>query len=47
MYLFKAGRVALELGDKTKAKKYFQTIKDKYEKSNEAKNIDAFIAQAQ
>jgi len=47
MYLFKAGNVALKSGDKAKAKKYFQRIKDDYEKSTEAKNIDEYIAMAE
>ncbi len=47
MYLFKAGKIALELGEKDKAKKYFETIKEKYPKSKEAKNIDIFIVQAE
>ncbi len=45
-YLLKAGQVALQLGDKTKAKKYFEDIKNNFSSSNEAKNIDVFIAQA-
>ncbi len=47
MYYFKAGRVALQLGDKSKAKKYFQIIKDKYESAAEAKDIDVFLAEAE
>ncbi len=45
LYLFKAGRVALELGDKAKAKKYFETIKNQYSTSAQATDIDTFIAQ--
>ena len=47
LYLFKAGKLALELGKKDKAKKYFETIKEKYPQSKEAKDIDIFIAQAE
>ncbi len=46
-YYFKAGKLALEAGDKAKAKKYFLIIKDKYPGSKEAKNIDIFIVQAE
>jgi len=46
-YYLKAGKLALEMGDKTKAKKYFVIIKENYPKSNEAKDIDIFIAQAE
>ena len=46
MYYFKAGRLALDQGDKAKAKKYFELIKEKYPESKEAKDIDMYIAQA-
>ena len=46
MYYFKAGRLALDNGDKDKAKKYFELIKEKYPESKEAKDIDMYIAQA-
>ncbi len=46
MYYFKAGRLALDQGDKAKAKKYFELIKEKYPGSKEAKDIDMYIAQA-
>ena len=46
MYYFKAGRLALDTGDKAKAKKYFELIKEKYPESKEAKDIDMYIAQA-
>ena len=46
MYYFKAGRLALDTGDKAKAKKYFELIKEKYPESKQAKDIDMFIAQA-
>ncbi len=46
-YYLKAGKLALEMGDKAKAKKYFVMIKDNFPKSNEAKDIDIYIAQAE
>ena len=46
MYYFKAGRLALDQGDKAKAKKYFELIKEKYPDSKEAKDIDMYIALA-
>ena len=46
-YLFKAGQTALELGDKSQALKYFKEIKEKYEATPEAQNIDALIGMAQ
>ena len=46
MYYFKAGRLALDNGDKAKAKKYFELIKEKYPESKQAKDIDMYIAQA-
>ncbi len=47
LYYYKAGRLALEKGDKAKAKKYFLIIKEKYPKSKEARNIDIYLAQAE
>jgi len=44
---FKAANLALGLGDKAKAKKYFTTIKENYPKSMEAKNIDIYIAKTE
>jgi tetratricopeptide (TPR) repeat protein len=46
-YLFKAGQTALELGNKATALKYFTEIKEKYESTPEAQNIDALIGLAQ
>jgi TolA-binding protein len=46
-YYLKAGKLALETGDKAKAKAFFTIIKDKYGKSKEAKDIDIYIAQAE
>ena len=54
MYLFKAGKVALDLYGQTgkekylnKAKKYFETIKEKYPKSVYTKDAKIYLAQAQ
>ena len=47
MYLFKAGNIALHLGDNTKALQYFKRIKDEFASSTEAANIDAFIGKAE
>jgi len=47
MYYLKAGRLAMEQGDKANAKKYFEIIKEKYPKAKEAKDIDMFLAQAE
>lgn len=45
-YLYKAGITALELGQKEKALKYFQRIKDDYMSSPEANTVDVFIGMA-
>ncbi len=45
-YLLKAGQVALELRNKDKAKKYFERIKEEFKNSNEARNIEVFLAKA-
>ena len=47
MYLFKAGNVALDLGENAKALQYFKRIKDEFASSTEAANIDAFIGKAE
>jgi tetratricopeptide (TPR) repeat protein len=47
MYLFKAGSIALQIGDHTKALKYFKRIKDEFSTSTEATNIDVFIGKAE
>ena len=47
MYLFKAGTIALELGQVDKALTYFNSIKDDYPNSTEAATIDVFIGKAQ
>ena len=47
MYLFKAGNVALDLGDNSKALDFFKRIKTEFGSSTEAANIDAFIGKAE
>ena len=47
MYLYKAGVIALDLGKASDALKYFNRIKDDYEGSTEATNIDVFIGKAE
>ncbi|ESU26387.1 hypothetical protein FLJC2902T_28740 [Flavobacterium limnosediminis JC2902] len=43
-YLYKAGQLALEMGKKEEALKFFTQIKEKYETSQEGASIDAMIA---
>jgi len=45
-FLYKAGVTAMELKQHAKALEYFQSVKDNYSKSNEARTIDAFIGMA-
>ncbi len=47
LYLFKAGSTAMDLKRYKKALEYFKRIKDKYPKSEEAKQIDIFIQRAE
>ncbi len=47
MYLYKAGNVALALGENSKALAYFKRIKDEFSTSTEAANIDVFIGRAE
>ena len=47
MYLFKAGTIALDLGDAKKALGYFERIKSDYSTSTEASQVDVFIGKAQ
>ncbi|AJR03694.1 tetratricopeptide repeat protein [Siansivirga zeaxanthinifaciens] len=47
MYLYKAGAIALDLGDADKALTYFNKIKDMYPNSSEASSIEVFIGKAQ
>lgn len=46
-FLLKAGKTAYALGNKADALKYFTEIKEKYETSQEAQNIDALIGMVQ
>lgn len=46
-YLLKAGKTALSLGKKADALKYFSKIKESYETSQEASEVDALIGMAQ
>lgn len=46
-FLMKAGQVALSLGKKADALKYFTEIKESYEDAPEAMNVDALIGLAQ
>lgn len=46
-FLLKAGKTALELGNKEDALKYFTDIKDNYENSPEAASVDALIGLSQ
>ncbi|HEX8268824.1 MAG TPA: hypothetical protein VF581_02935 [Flavobacterium sp.] len=47
MFLLKAGKTALALGNKTDALKYFTDIKDNYDAAPEAQEVDALIGLAQ
>jgi len=46
LYLFRAGNVAMELGQFKDAEKHYTRIKDNYSKSEEAKNISIYIQRA-
>jgi tetratricopeptide (TPR) repeat protein len=46
-FLLKAGQTAMTLGKKADALKYFTDIKDNYDATPEAQNIDALIGMAQ
>ena len=46
-FLMKAGQAALATGNKTDALKYFNQIKENYESTPEAQNVDALIGLAQ
>jgi len=46
-FLYKAGQTALVLGQKADALKYFTEIKEKFETSPEARNIDGLIGLSQ
>lgn len=47
LFLMKAGKTALTLNKKDDALKYFNDIKENYETSPEAQNIDAYIGMAE
>jgi len=47
MYLYKAGAIALDLGQPDKALKYFKRIKEDYPNATEAATVDVFIGKAQ
>ncbi|GAA4269890.1 tetratricopeptide repeat protein [Hyunsoonleella aestuarii] len=47
MYLYKAGTIALDLGQADKALGYFERIKNDYPNSTEASTVDVFIGKAQ
>ena len=47
MYLYKAGIIALDLGDANKALSYFKRIKTDYSNATEAATIDVFIGKAE
>ena len=47
MYLFKAGNLAMDLGNYKKAEELFAKIKEEYPKSDEGLKIDIYINRAQ
>lgn len=47
MYLYKAGAIALDLGQADKALDYFKRIKEDYPNATEAATVDVFIGKAQ
>jgi tetratricopeptide (TPR) repeat protein len=47
MYLYKAGIIAMQLGQYSKALQYFNRIKEEFPKANEAANIEVFIGKAE
>jgi tetratricopeptide (TPR) repeat protein len=47
LYLFKAGSIAMELKEFSKAEELFTKIRDNFPKSDEAKQIDIYIQRAQ
>ena len=46
-FLFKAGIVAMDLGQNAKAVEYFQKIKDDYSTSEEGRTIDIYLGKAE
>ncbi len=47
IYLFKAGNIAMDLGNYKKAEELFTKVKEEYSKSDEGKKIDIYINRAQ
>jgi tetratricopeptide (TPR) repeat protein len=47
MYLYKAGNIAMQLGQNDKALQYFTRIKKEFSSATEAINIDVFIGKAE
>ena len=47
MYLFKAGNIAMDLGNYKRAEELFTKIKEKYSQSDEGQKIDIYINRAQ
>lgn len=47
MYLYKAGNIAMQLGQNDKALQYFIRIKEEFSNATEAANIDVFIGRAE
>ena len=47
MYLFKAGNLAMDLGNYKKAEELFSKIKEEYPKSDEGLKINIYINRAQ
>lgn len=47
MYLYKAGNIAMQLGQNDKALQYFTRIKEEFKDASEAANIDVFIGKAE
>lgn len=47
LYLFKAGQIAMELNEYSKAEGYFTRIKNEYSQSQEAVDINIYIQRAQ
>jgi len=46
LFLYKAGKTAMELGEFSKAEKLFQRIKDQYSKTDIGRDIDKYISSA-
>ncbi|TRZ43592.1 tetratricopeptide repeat protein [Robertkochia solimangrovi] len=46
-FLFKAGTLAMQMGDKAKAVKYFNRIKSDFPNSEEGRTIDIYIGKAE